>query len=434
MNAVATTAAKPPGVLASIAGRYQMDPDAFKATVKGTVFPGAGSNEELAAFLVVANEYRLNPLTREIYAFPKQGGGIVPIVSIDGWISLVNSHPKFKGMEFEAHLSDKGVLVAYTCRIWRNDRDMPTVITEYLEECIRQTAPWKMRHRMLRHKALIQCARYAFGFSGIYDEDEGSIIADVREVAQSRRPPAAPRVEQIEHQSTAQGAEHGLDNGEIDAGAQQETQREPEKAKPVETKQEPKPAAKATPKAAPKVEQQQDQQQPADNYDPAPILAKIQSIFDECDSEERLEIAREKLALPLYERLSRSDQEAAKHIYNLAQGRIETANAQAQMDAGNLADPVGPDERDPPADDTFPGDLPSKASAGAAKAPTEMTPAEYEAYAKAYIEAATDGAALKKLWFGEAEVREAIGVEDSVRKALRSLFTDKTNALRDAEG
>jgi len=25
---------------------------------------------------------------------------------------------------------------------------------------------------MLRHKALMQCARYAFGFSGIVDEDE----------------------------------------------------------------------------------------------------------------------------------------------------------------------------------------------------------------------------------------------------------------------
>jgi hypothetical protein len=29
-----------------------------------------------------------------------------------------------------------------------------------------------MEHRMLRHKATIQCARVAFGFSGITDEDE----------------------------------------------------------------------------------------------------------------------------------------------------------------------------------------------------------------------------------------------------------------------
>ena len=31
---------------------------------------------------------------------------------------------------------------------------------------------------MLRHKALIQCARIAFGFAGIYDEDEGQRIRE----------------------------------------------------------------------------------------------------------------------------------------------------------------------------------------------------------------------------------------------------------------
>jgi hypothetical protein len=31
---------------------------------------------------------------------------------------------------------------------------------------------------MLRHKALIQCARLAFGFAGIYDEDEATRIRD----------------------------------------------------------------------------------------------------------------------------------------------------------------------------------------------------------------------------------------------------------------
>ena len=52
-------------------------------------------------------------------------------------------------------------------------------MTEYYSECVRSTDPWKMKHRMLRHKALIQAARYAFGFSGIYDEDEGAKIAEI---------------------------------------------------------------------------------------------------------------------------------------------------------------------------------------------------------------------------------------------------------------
>jgi hypothetical protein len=32
---------------------------------------------------------------------------------------------------------------------------------------------------MLRHKALIQCARYAFGFSGIIEQDEAERIIDI---------------------------------------------------------------------------------------------------------------------------------------------------------------------------------------------------------------------------------------------------------------
>lgn len=275
-------------------------------------------------------------------------------------------------------------------------------------------------------------------------EDQADMIGDVRaiptQVAAPRLPPAAPRVAQVTHQQqddvTVYGGgetfDHDPEAGEIDAGAQQEEQREPEKAKPVEAKQESKQAAKAAPKAAPKVDQQQDQPAAEDHYDPAPILKKIGEIFAGCTNDDDLDERREKEALPLYNRLKRSDQEAAILLYNQAQERIAAAEAERMQDAQQQDEKVGDgDQQD---DDPFPGDLPSKAAAGAAKAPADMTPAEYEAYAKAYIDAATDGPALKKLWFGEAEVREAIGVEDSVRKALRSLFTDKANALRDAEG
>ena len=159
-------------ITVTVAERYGMEADAFEVALRNTVFL-EGSRAEYAAFLVVCNEYRLNPLTREIYAFKnKQTGKIVPVVSIDGWVTLCNSHPAFDGMTFEDHHDEKNRLEAITCSIYRKDRSRPTVVTEYLSECIRDTAPWKMQHRMLRHKSMIQCARYAFGFSGIYDEDE----------------------------------------------------------------------------------------------------------------------------------------------------------------------------------------------------------------------------------------------------------------------
>jgi hypothetical protein len=48
-----------------------------------------------------------------------------------------------------------------------------------MKECKRDVGPWKTHpKRMLRHKALIQCARLAFGFVGIYDQDEAERIIE----------------------------------------------------------------------------------------------------------------------------------------------------------------------------------------------------------------------------------------------------------------
>lgn len=171
-------------VLVTMASRYGMEPQAFEATVRATCMKAdkqgnEPSREEFAAFLLVAQEYGLNPLTKEIYAFPDRGG-VQPIVSIDGWMNLINSHPQMDGMEFEDELDDKGKLVAVTCRIYRKDRGRPICVTEYMEECRRGTDPWKKwPNRMLRHKAAIQCARYAFGFSGIMEPDEYDRMKDV---------------------------------------------------------------------------------------------------------------------------------------------------------------------------------------------------------------------------------------------------------------
>lgn len=200
MNAITET--KPRSVLFDMAERYGMEPDAFELTVRETCSPKgrdsrALSKAEFAAFLLVSKEYGLNPLTKEIYAFPAKGGGIVPILSIDGWISLVNSHKQCNGFEFEFHHDGDGNLVSCTCRMYRKDRERPITVTEYFDECKRDTEPWKMKHRMLRHKSLIQAARYAFGFSGIYDEEEGETIAmrDVTPAAPKTppKPPAPPK-------------------------------------------------------------------------------------------------------------------------------------------------------------------------------------------------------------------------------------------------
>ena len=182
---------RPKSVLLDMANRYGMEPVPFEATVRAICMPANSTREEFAAFLLVAKEYKLNPLTKEIYAFPKRGGGIVPIVSIDGWVSLVNSHPACDGFTFSWMQDDKGDPISCTCIMFRKDRSHPVEVTEYLAECIRPTDPWKMKHRMLRHKAMIQGARYAFGFSGIYDEDEGAKIAEAPPI-KDITPPSPP--------------------------------------------------------------------------------------------------------------------------------------------------------------------------------------------------------------------------------------------------
>lgn len=168
-------------VIADMAMRFGMDKDAFQSTVIKSVFPKAqATNEQLASFLLVAREYELNPFTKEIYAFPANGG-IQPIVSIDGWLKIINSQPQFNGMQFKDNTED-GRLVSVTCQIYRKDREHATEVTEYMTECARPTEPWKKwPARMLRHKATIQAARYAFGFSGIMDPDEADRLEEVQQ-------------------------------------------------------------------------------------------------------------------------------------------------------------------------------------------------------------------------------------------------------------
>ena len=167
-----------PSVIQAMADRFGMDKRAFEATLRATVVPSGATQEQFVAFLLVAKEYNLNPLTKEIYAFPAKGGGIQPIVGVDGWTNIINSNPAFDGCEFQDIIED-GKLIAIKCRIFRKDRSHPTEATEYMDECKRATDPWRTApRRMLRHKSLIQCARYAFGYSGIVDPDEAERIIE----------------------------------------------------------------------------------------------------------------------------------------------------------------------------------------------------------------------------------------------------------------
>ena len=163
--------------LVVMARQLSVDPHKLLTTLKETVFKGA-TESELLTLVVLSNTYQLNPLLKEIYAFPSKGGGIVPVVSVDGWICMVNRQPQLDGLEFSFENDADGKVISCTCVIYVKGRAHPVKVTEFFSECFRATDPWKqMPRRMLRHKALKEAARVAFGFSGVSDEDEARDIS-----------------------------------------------------------------------------------------------------------------------------------------------------------------------------------------------------------------------------------------------------------------
>ncbi len=163
-----------------MAQRLSVEPGELSEVIFNSVMPAGKqvSNAQVITFLALANQYGLNPMAREVYAFPAKGGEIQTIVGIDGWLTILNNNPQFDGMDVEfsqSRITIGGKDVPEYCKviIYRKDRNRPVVAIEYMEECHRGTDPWKQKpRRMLQHKATIQAARYAFGMSGIIDEDE----------------------------------------------------------------------------------------------------------------------------------------------------------------------------------------------------------------------------------------------------------------------
>jgi len=177
-------------VLVRLGTRYGIDPDKMLATLKATAFRGDVTNEQMAALCVVADQYGLNPWTKEIYAFPDRNSGVIPVVGVDGWSRIINSNPEFNGMEFnEGPLDVRQIPEWIECVIHRKDRAHPIKVKEYFSEVYRDVGPWKSHpRRMLRHKAMIQCSRVAFGFAGIFDEDEAERIVEAVPASVDPRP------------------------------------------------------------------------------------------------------------------------------------------------------------------------------------------------------------------------------------------------------
>ncbi|HRZ15202.1 MAG TPA: recombinase RecT [Candidatus Omnitrophota bacterium] len=199
--------------LQSLAERLSVDPGDLKSTLKAAIFKPIkkkdgtyreASDSEFIAYIAVANAYKLNPLTKEIYAYPDtKTGAIIPVVSTDGWNRLMVSHPDYRNHYYVEPAETEWTTMpgAKPCPKWceihivKKDGS-ETVVREYLDEVFRQLdydSPWKTHtKRMLRHKTKIQGAREAFGFAGIYEQDEAERIleAETVEITSMKEPRA----------------------------------------------------------------------------------------------------------------------------------------------------------------------------------------------------------------------------------------------------
>ncbi len=112
-------------------------------------------------------EYRLNPRADEIDLVQFEEGRWQVFITVNGWAKLINAHPAFCGIEFsEASELEEGVPIWMGCAIYRTDRVKPIEVKEYFSEMKTEHAAWQqMPRRMLRHRAMQQCARLAFGIT-----------------------------------------------------------------------------------------------------------------------------------------------------------------------------------------------------------------------------------------------------------------------------
>lgn len=197
-----------------VAKRFGIEPKLLLPSLRATAFrlpnKKQGSewvaqqitNAQALALLVLVDQYKLNPWTREIFAFPGKFGEVIPVVSVDGWTRIINTHPAMAGITFSeseamVYPEDPASPAAHKpCPEWvevtiyRRDRAIPFALRERFHECYRPatynsdkgeygSGPWQTHtSRFLRHKALIQAARVCFGFAGIYDLDEATRIIE----------------------------------------------------------------------------------------------------------------------------------------------------------------------------------------------------------------------------------------------------------------
>lgn len=164
------------------------------------------SDTEAQVFAFRCQATGLSPLSGQITAF-KQGGGVIPIITIDGYRSIASSIDPGYVVEIE-YLSGNGWVdwipdePAAQCRakVWRTGSDRPVVKAVSRKEFSGSGNPWRtMPNHMLAKVAESHALRMAYpqSLAGTYSSDEmngqkpqEAVVTDIT----PPEPPAAPAI------------------------------------------------------------------------------------------------------------------------------------------------------------------------------------------------------------------------------------------------
>jgi len=147
----------------------------------------------LLYFIHQIRKYRLDPLSDEIILLKNSDRQYQTLITIDGWMKLINQDPQFAGITCkESTELEEGIPLWMECSIYRHDRILPITVKEYYAEIKTEHPLWKtMPRRMLRHRSIQQCARLAFG---IHIADQPS---NLEKVSTTNNVASSPKRNQI---------------------------------------------------------------------------------------------------------------------------------------------------------------------------------------------------------------------------------------------
>jgi len=142
------------------------------------------SNEEFGLLVHLANQYKLDPLKREIWAVKYSYNPAQIFVSRDGFLSIAHKSGQFNGMETTfvepkdpAKIDD----LTATCTVYRKDMEHAIKVTIRMGEYNTKMSVWKTKPRtMLQKVAESQALRRAFNVAGVYSPEEFDQVKEVQ--------------------------------------------------------------------------------------------------------------------------------------------------------------------------------------------------------------------------------------------------------------